>query len=1641
MNLFKGVANVRRVLALLLILGVGAALVVHLNHERTNSVPLNDKLNFEKGEGGPKQDQPAEAARFWQSRLETPDGSNPALLNLEIKDQMAKRKVGELPPVRFENFGPGNFGGRIRTIGVHPQNPDIMLVGGVNGGIWKTTDGGIHWEPKSDFLASLAIASMVVDPDQPNRVFVGTGEGFFNFDAARGVGIFVSEDFGESWNHLTSTMTGDFFYVNRMARVPGSQVLIAATRSGIFRSPDLGVSWSEAAGFATDSRGYVDLKVDPSDSNWLYAYHYGSAAAGSAVSVLVQAPESLAGTVFSARDAQFGPALSASGISGRVIQADDVLGCSALDNGSAISGNIALIDRGSCNFTDKVKNAQLAGAIAVIVANNEAGEPINMGGSDATINIPSVMVSLDDGNFIKGALDQGVDVVISKSDTAQRFVARSTDGGQSWQRLGEAEGLPTSDISRMEIAIGGDGVVYLSVSDDSANPATRGLWKSIDGGASFNKTASNTQFIERQGWYDLMIGVDPSDSNRVYMGAVDAFRSTDGGTTISQITSWSPAPGQIPHHIHADIHAIAFHPSNPSILWIGTDGGIYKSSDGGNNFETLNNDLRIAQNYGIAAHPNGEQVIAGTQDNGSHLYFGDPAIWLEWFGGDGGFCAWDQQQTEFIYGSTPSGGMFGSPNGGSSVVGINLPSTQGASFIQPFTLDPNNGNRMIVGTNRIFFSDNVRQLGGANWQDVSGSFGSSVSATTISPLQGSTAYAGTNSGNLYVNTGLGSGGQFQEVANLPDTTGAVTWIEVDPFDAQTVYVTFSGYRGDRILKTNDGGSSWVSIHGDLPEMPVFCISVDPLDRNRIYLGTELGLWVSDSNLGSGSYQWSQFDFGAAWTRIVQLRWAANDQVMWVGTHGRGTYRMTRDGVALTLSNQQVEGDGDVYLDIEETHQIVVEMVNASQTTLANATLQLTSNNADIDIMGGLRELGSLAAGATQSVAFEVTLTALTDPLTRATLTATLEAQSYSDSQSLDLTLGANPNRQQGTFEEGAEGPTLMTHSALIDVDDWRATGEQFHSGAAAWFSEDVGQYADKSLATPELLVESASASASFWIFYNLEGDAQQRWDGAVLEVEQDGIWSDLGNRVSGADYDGQLFNNISLYLRDAWSAARPTWRQAQVSLADFVGETIRLRWRLACDTAATANGPMPGFWVDDIAITDVSWELEPTPDSAACSSCSGVKGTGLPIVYSVPFATASSASSTWLGAVNHGVATATVEVFGFSDTGQVVGSWLSTMEPQNSLWSSVTDLLGQTQNLAWLQVGASHEIHLIAEFQGNGTRSAYIASKAADELYLPHVAKNTALFETYLAVVNGEALGSVTELAPAVDGLDPVQIGDTHDPYQRLLTTASSLLGADIQMTDWAVLRSSPAQISAMEYFTVLPGETQAASLGLTDQSGTELRFSHIAQDTSLFWTGMVYINVSDSVNNVTETYYSATGDILATRSLALIGQEKVTLLFDASTTSGPVPQGSAWMEVEGSGQLIGYELFGAAFGGNHDFFAGLQGSYDVGTQLVYPHVESSSSQWTGLVALNVGDQTSDLHFDLINASGVVKTSGTVAAVSPGTKSTVLAADIFAGTSIEAGDWVLGRADASEWTGFALWGDQGVDQRQNLSGVSAFVVP
>lgn len=229
-----------------------------------------------------REDSYAEAAEFYRLKRVAPGSDLPveryaeASRHASLMPQYSiatRRFVGTSTksPSRDANvgswmpLGPGNIGGRTRSFVIHPSDPNIMYAGAVGGGVWKTIDGGASWLPAGDFLPSIGISALAMDPRNPDTLYAGTGEwytGSLRGDSIRGVGIFKTTDGGTTWALITAATTTSFYYVNKIVISPGdSNRIYAATYGGVWTSLDAGVTWTRTLLRAAPDSGCQDLVI------------------------------------------------------------------------------------------------------------------------------------------------------------------------------------------------------------------------------------------------------------------------------------------------------------------------------------------------------------------------------------------------------------------------------------------------------------------------------------------------------------------------------------------------------------------------------------------------------------------------------------------------------------------------------------------------------------------------------------------------------------------------------------------------------------------------------------------------------------------------------------------------------------------------------------------------------------------------------------------------------------------------------------------------------------------------------------------------------------------------------------------------------------------------------------------------------------------------------------------------------------------------------------------------------------------------------------------------------------------------------------------------------------------------------------
>jgi photosystem II stability/assembly factor-like uncharacterized protein len=203
---------------LVAVLGVGVARY----GDRGAPAPVAQGREGAGGQAGEAEtDSPDRAMRWRRLAWVDEHGNIPegALARaIAQKQALASRAAPAMLANEWVEQGPTNVAGRSRCLVIHPTNPFTMWMGSAGGGIWKTTDGGYNWFPVGDRLASLAVSTLALDPNNPNVLYAGTGEGYFNIDAIGGYGIFKSTNGGDTWVQLSPTAT--WRHVNRVVSAP-----------------------------------------------------------------------------------------------------------------------------------------------------------------------------------------------------------------------------------------------------------------------------------------------------------------------------------------------------------------------------------------------------------------------------------------------------------------------------------------------------------------------------------------------------------------------------------------------------------------------------------------------------------------------------------------------------------------------------------------------------------------------------------------------------------------------------------------------------------------------------------------------------------------------------------------------------------------------------------------------------------------------------------------------------------------------------------------------------------------------------------------------------------------------------------------------------------------------------------------------------------------------------------------------------------------------------------------------------------------------------------------------------------------------------------------------------------------------------
>jgi photosystem II stability/assembly factor-like uncharacterized protein len=469
---------------------------------------------------------------------------------------------------------------------------------------------------------------------------------------------------------------------------------------------------------------------------------------------------------------------------------------------------------------------------------------------------------------------------------------RSTNGGTAWSSMT----LPGAPASFQRIAVchaPSDGnIVYVFASD-----GTNGyLWRRTAFGGAFTAVSPLPADLSTgQSWYDWFAATAPNNPDVLYLGAINVHK---GIRSPADVWTWTNISGKpAGDSIHPDQHAIAFSPTDPNVVFVGNDGGIYRSPDAGTAWKSLNRGLCITELEYVAQHPQFEAwMLGGTQDNGTERFEGEE-VWFHVQDGDGGDCGVNSSLPYTCYHTFYGMGMERSTTGGGwgswSWIGPNPPAGYSALFYPPLDV---NGDVVAQAGSSVFISTNT----GTSFTSVNLPAGAGVASALV--IQSVTRiYAGTNQGQIFRIDF--SGGAWQApVALTTPRVGFVSDLEVDPANPSRLWATYSTLAGTgHVFRSDNGGTTWTDVSAGLPAIPFNALVVDPANTNAVYAAADVGVFRS-TNAGGA---WSSFANGLPNVLVKDLVFHAGSRLLRAATQSRGVWEIPVD--------QATMPDVEVYL--------------------------------------------------------------------------------------------------------------------------------------------------------------------------------------------------------------------------------------------------------------------------------------------------------------------------------------------------------------------------------------------------------------------------------------------------------------------------------------------------------------------------------------------------------------------------------------------------------------------------------------------------------------------------------------------------------------------------------------------------------
>lgn len=782
--------------------------------------------------------------------------STVAQIEASVKQRELHRNNTLFHSYPIRSVGPVVMSGRVTDIEVHPEDPSVFFIGYGSAGVFKSTNNGNTMMPVFDHQdGALGVGDMEISDANPDIIWVGTGEDNSSRSTYAGTGVYKSTDGGNSWMFAGLRNTQ---HIGKIVSHPtdpdiawvGSLGSLYSTNPerGVYKTTDGGMNWEHVL-FINDSTGIVDMIIHPEDPDVLWA----------------------------------------------VAWEKDRKAWEFKESGEG-SGLYTSVDGGET--WKKVTNGL------------PTGSHVGRMGIDISLSDPDIMYLVVDNQFETKTERETDKDALKQSDfmtmSDRQFMRLDNEKLNKYLRDNRFPRVYTAESVKKDIADNKykpKALAQFLGEDANANlfdTEITGLevYRTNDGGNSWFKTLEypldNVFFT--YGYYFGEIRVDPNDPETVYTFGVPFIKSTDGGKT------WAPMAEN--QSVHVDHHDLWIDPANSEHLFLGNDGGLYESHDGGENF-IHHNVVAVGQFYTVNVDMEEPyNIYGGLQDNGT---FKGPSTstgnrerpWTRIGGGDGMHVAPRPDNSDVVIVGFQYGNYTRRDLESGESARITPTHTLGElphrfNWNSPVNLSKHNPDVVYFGSQRLNRSFNM----GDDWTSISPDLTHDLpngdvpysTLTTIaeSPLDFNTIWVGSDDGRIQVTTS--GGAEWNDVSSgLPEYLW-VSEIHASAFDKATAYVSLNGYRWDDfttyLYKTTDLGKTWTSVKGNLPDEVANVIIQDPVYPDILYAGLDFGSYVSFNDGNSWHYLTTMPNV-ASYDMIVHPR----DLELVIATHGRSMYVM------------------------------------------------------------------------------------------------------------------------------------------------------------------------------------------------------------------------------------------------------------------------------------------------------------------------------------------------------------------------------------------------------------------------------------------------------------------------------------------------------------------------------------------------------------------------------------------------------------------------------------------------------------------------------------------------------------------------------------------------------------------------------